>query len=207
MEFVSAQRKRKCWIDMRKNIQSNQLPRKRNIKWDFFFTIKLADPVTKPNLGPLIHVVAKPISLLTLSCGEGKYAGCQARRMGSSCSKSPNSPMDFRERFLKAAFGVSSWWTFFWLAGDEITRWCFRNPKHLVPTLVPTSLGSTCLSACSHHPPPEWGVLVSAEQLKDLHQIIIMSLEEEIGLSFIAELFFKLSCLMLFLCFCIPSLP
>ena len=42
--------------------------------------------------------------LLMLCCNEGKYSvyyRCQARRMGSSCSKDPNSPVAFREGVLK----------------------------------------------------------------------------------------------------------
>ena len=44
-----------------------------------------------------------------------------------------------------------------------------RGVSGLVSTnLVPSSTGST-RSAWSHHPPPGWEVLVSEEQLKNMH--------------------------------------
>ena len=61
-----------------------------------------------PNLSPLAQVCSKA-SLLTLGCGEKNsmfIAGLQARGMGSSCSKHPNSLMEFREGVLKAVWGV-----------------------------------------------------------------------------------------------------
>ena len=36
-------------------------------------------------------------------------AGCQARRMGSLCSKDPNSPAAFREGLLKTEGEVTGW--------------------------------------------------------------------------------------------------
>ena len=52
--------------------------------------------------------------------------------MGRLNPKDQNSPMAFREEFLKAPFGVraAEGMTFFWLVGDEVTGWCFRNLSH-----------------------------------------------------------------------------
>ena len=60
-------------------------------------------------------------------------------------------------------------WTFFWLVDGKVTGWCFRN----LSILVPASLSS---SACDQHVVPflTWvRVLVSAEMLKDMDQIVI----------------------------------
>ena len=57
------------------------------------------------------------------------YCKGQARRMGGSCSKDPNSLMAFREEFSWAKFGVKAVGCviFFWLVGGEATGWCSRN--------------------------------------------------------------------------------
>ena len=63
-----------------------------------------------------------------------------------------------------------------------------------ISLLVPTSLGSVCLrSACSHHLPPgqeSWFLPNSSKICVRL--LVYVSLEEEPGLCFIAELLFKL---------------
>ena len=67
--------------------------------------------------------------------------------------------MAFRQGFVRTMLGekVSGYMISsrpFWLVGGEITGWYFWN----LNLLIPTSLGSACSwSACSHHPPPEWG--------------------------------------------------
>ena len=64
------------------------------------------------------------------------YHRCQARRMGSLCSKDAKSPATFRARLLKATLGVRvaacmiNLQTFFWLVGGEVTDVCFRNLNH-----------------------------------------------------------------------------
>ena len=61
-----------------------------------------------------------------LQQSKGLFAGCQARRTGSSCSKDPDSLMAFRQGFLKTVLGervegyINSLWTF-WLVGCEVT--------------------------------------------------------------------------------------
>ena len=102
-----------------------------------------------------------------------------ARRTGSSFSKDWTSPIISGEEFLKVKFGKKKkiggkgcrlCVIFFWLAGDKVTGWCLGN----LSLLVPISLESICLWwAYSHHSPPGWGVLVSVEELRVRHQIVI----------------------------------
>ena len=86
----------------------------------------------------------------------------------------------------------------------------------IINFLVPTSLGSTCLcSACSHHLPPGWGFCFCGKVCirslwwgkiwirslwcrKICIRLLCISLEEEVGLYFIAELLFNPSCLTAF---------
>ena len=61
----------------------------------------------------------------------------------------------------------------------------------LITNLVPTSMGSICLgSACSHHPQPGWESLSLQNNSKICVRLLYISLEEELGLCFIAELLF-----------------
>ena len=100
----------------------------------------------------------------------------QARRIGSSCSKGPNSMIPFREQVWVAGCLISSC-TVVWLADGEVTGWCFRNlSHHLVPACL--SAGGQQVVNFLH-----WvGVLVSAKQLKDMAQdIIYIALEEKLN--------------------------
>ena len=93
----------------------------------------------------------------TFGAEEGLLQG-QARRMGGSCSKNPNSLMGFGEKFLEAKLGVraAGCVAFFWLVGGEVTGRCSRD---LVISLKLPS--STCL-----------GALVPAEELKDIFMYV-----------------------------------
>ena len=66
------------------------------------------DVVTGLNFGSAYPLHSKA-NVPTLDGREGKYSiYCrhQAKSIGSSCSKVPNSPMAFREGLLKATFGM-----------------------------------------------------------------------------------------------------
>ena len=71
-----------------------------------------------------------------LQQSRGLFVGCQARGMGSSCSKDLNSSLAFRQGFSKTVLGETvvgcllSLVTFPWWAGDEVIGWCFRNLNH-----------------------------------------------------------------------------
>ena len=100
--------------------------------------LDLSSNITKPNLGLLAWSTAKPIYWHWVVAKESIVfiAGHQARNIGSSCSKDLNSLLAFREGFLQATLGV--WvvrclirlWTFFWLAGGEVTGLGFGNQHH-----------------------------------------------------------------------------
>ena len=63
--------------------------------------------VTKQNLGLLNCWTAKPICWLQVVTKDySMYCRRQARRMGSSCSKDPDSLIAFRKGFLKATVGM-----------------------------------------------------------------------------------------------------
>ena len=66
-------------------------------------------------------------------------AGHQVRRMGSSCSKCLNSPLGFREQFLKPTFRVRAEGcvTFSWRVGDEVRRGVWAILIILCFTLFP----------------------------------------------------------------------
>ena len=129
------------------------------------------------------------------------YCKGQARRTAGSCSKDPNSSMVFREQFLKATFEVTAarCMTFFWLVTGVVRGWCSRN-------LIHQSSGSnqSGISACSCHPPPEWRALVPTEQLEDMYQI---AMSTPWGGTRTLPYHCTIVSWLLFLCFCIPSLP
>ena len=80
---------------------------------------------------------------------EQRKVYCRAKQgeRGGSCSKDLKSLTVFREEFLKAEFGVraAGCGTFFWLVGDEVTRWCSRTCAQLEVTIL--HLGGS-LSSC-----------------------------------------------------------
>ena len=155
--------------------------------------------VTKLNLGLLTCHTAKPIYWHWVVIKEIKVfiSGCQARRMGSSCSKDLNSLMAFREGFLKATFrvrvaahGLSSDWLVVRWQGDVSGILTINLP-------VPTSLGSTVLVSVRSPPPPGWRSCFLQNKSKICVGLLCISLEEELGLCFITDLLFKLSLLFL----------
>ena len=78
----------------------------------FIFDLHLTGIVTKPNLGQLTQhagnlsywhqVVMKEITAFI----SRQPAWCQAKRMGSSCSKLPNSPTASKEGLSEATWGI-----------------------------------------------------------------------------------------------------
>ena len=78
----------------------------------FIFDLHLIGIVTKPNLDQLTQhagnlsywhqVVVKEITAFIAR----QPAWCQAKRMGSSCSKLPNSPMALKEGLSEATWGI-----------------------------------------------------------------------------------------------------
>ena len=101
------------------------------------------------------------------------YCEGQARRTSSSYSEDPNFSMAFRDEFLKATFGVkvAGCMTFFWLVGGEVTGWCFRNLNHQPGS---DQSGVYKLGLNMKSPSSTWvGVLVPAEQLKDMCWIVM----------------------------------
>ena len=101
----------------------------------------------------LTHSESKQTETSEFGAEKGLLQG-QAKRMGNLCSKTPNSPMVFGEKFLKSRFGVKAAGcvTFFWLVGGEVTG---RGSRNLVLSLKLPS--STWL-----------GALVLADKLKDI---------------------------------------
>ena len=105
-----------------------------------------------------------------------KHTCTQARRMGSLCSKDSNSLMVFRGRFL----------------GKEVLKWVLKCGVNRVifqecqssTFWCSKQSGSTCQrTACHRQPSPGggWEVLFSAEQLKDMCQMLPISLQKELG--------------------------
>ena len=117
----------------------------------------------------VIHGVAKSRTRLS---DWNELNWTELKENGQLVLKSPNSLLTFRQGLLKSTSRV--WvtecvirpWTFFWLAGDEETWWCFRKPNY--PPIGWNQSDILCfLSACSHHP-LLGRVLVSSGQLKDM---------------------------------------
>ena len=119
---------------------------------------------------------------------------------------------------VQVAGCIISLWTFFWMAGGDVTGRCFKNIRRFLHHPFGSNQSGVYLFivSCSHHPPSGsvcgGGVLVSVEQLKDTVQsAVCIPLEEKLGLCFIAELLFQLSLLFLIdwfslFIFYIPSL-
>ena len=129
--------------------------------------------VTKPNLGPLAWCTASTDTKLWWRKVQSLLQG-QARRMGSSCSKTLNSLMAFR----KASLGVKvvgslimdilliDWW---W--GDRVVFWESQSSIFFFQLVW-----GPC--ACGQHSVNLFhlvGVLVSVRQLKDMAQDTIYS--------------------------------
>ena len=100
------------------------------------------------------------------------------RRPGRSYAKDPNSPVAFREGVLKVTCGskVAGCMTFFGLVGGEVTGWCVENVKHPPSGSTRFEVGTglrlephnLLVLSMSLRSSPWGGVLVSAEQLRDL---------------------------------------
>ena len=111
------------------NQRGRRAIRKRN-RENFSIQITFINPCLKQNAtkqGLVCPRWRKPNSDSgCLQQSKGLFAGCQARRTGNSCSKDPNSPMAFRQGFLKTVIGervvgcVTSSWTLFWLVGNSV---------------------------------------------------------------------------------------
>ena len=82
-----------------------------------------------------------------------------------------------KEEVLKGSISVGvegnvvSSWTFFWSVVNKFTGWYFWNLSHQLSHYIQSGVFVLWL-ACSHHPPTWVGVLISAEQLKDMGQIV-----------------------------------
>ena len=94
-------------------------------------------------------------------------------RMGGSYSKNTNSPVSFKERFLKTTFGVRAavYMTLFRLAGGEETGWCFTNFNHQTSG---SNQSGVCFTVSMESASCSWvRVLVPAEELKDMYWIVV----------------------------------
>ena len=162
----------------------------------FLFAI---DSVTEGNVNLLSRCVAKPIYWYQFVLKES--TGSQARRMGSSCSRDLNSPMAFREEFLKTGWGRGSW-VCDQLLHNSLIGWWWDNRKMFWESQFSGS-------SWSYSQLLPGGVLLSAEQLKDMAQGIIYSpwgATKGPWLCLMTKLLLILSCLTVLLCFCIFSL-
>ena len=167
-------------------------------KW----TLLCSGLVTGGNLGPLACRAAKAICWHQFVGKESTAFICRApcKENGQLMLKRPELPNGFQGRAFKATFGVKvrGGMNFFWLVGGEVIRWCSGDLNHQpsgsnqsgVHVLVVTILHLG-------------GVLVSAEQLRDMCQIITY-----IPGGGTRSLFYPWTIVswLLFLHFCIPSL-
>ena len=123
---------------------------------------------------------SKP-NLLSWACGERKYSiyyRAPSEESGQLILKRLELPRDFQERIFKVMLEVRvagcviSAWSFFWLVSDEVIEWRFGNLCHQ-PSASKESV--VLVFVVSVLPPPStWmKVLVSPEQLKDMHQAIM----------------------------------
>ena len=137
----------------------------------------------------------------------------QARRMGTSCLKDLNSLKAFKERFFKdwmkekVSRCMISLCTHFWWVDDEVTGWYFSSENHqpLVLTSLELPVGGQPAVNFFHLTK----VLAPANSTRIWFGILSMSLEEELKVvDFVLYLNHNiiLSCLTIFLCFCISSL-
>lgn len=130
-------RKKKCWKLSLDKIQERSVPWCRPTQKKWYMTPTSGTSgyayMIEPNVGALTCHLANPVTDIELWWRERKstvfYCRAHAKRRDSFCSKDPNFPMIFREEFLKAKFWMRpvGCMTFFWLAGDEATRWCSRT--------------------------------------------------------------------------------
>ena len=129
------------------------------------------------------------------------YCKGQARSMGGSCSKHPNSPIVFWEEFLKTNSGGGLQDA--WLVGGEVTGWWSRNLSHQ-PSGSNWS-GVNVLMLSLKLPPSTWvRALVPVKELKEKYQIVVYILW---GGTSILLYHCTVYSSLLFLCFCIPSPP
>ena len=79
----------------------------------------------------LMHSEAKQTETLEFGAKKGLLQGPN-KEYGSLYARDPNSPMVFREEFLKANFGerASGCIPFFLLVGGEVNGCCFKNLNH-----------------------------------------------------------------------------
>ena len=102
-------------------------------------------------------------------------AGCQARSLGSQCSKGPNFLVVLMERFFKTELGrgavgcMISWWTFFWLVGGEVIRSQHHQPSGSNWSGISMFVGSIQLTSTW------WGFQYLENSSKEMAQNIIHS--------------------------------
>ena len=102
--------------------------------------------VTKPNLSPLTRCTAKPVYWHWVVEKQSAvfFAGHRTKRKRAASAQKTWTPssMAFREGLFKSkqltsfevqvAGCIVSLWTFFWLAGGEVTGWCFKNIRRFL---------------------------------------------------------------------------
>ena len=128
-----------------------------------------------------LQLLLNQSNLLKLDCGEAILLPGHlfVRRTGSSCSKDLNSLVAFREEFLKAIYRIRiARYLTFLLVGDKV-NWGDILGVSIINLLVPTSLESA--SYGQHvvtviYLDGGGRALDSAEQLEDMHQIVIYTL-------------------------------
>lgn len=124
------------------------------------------------------------------------------RKMVNSCSKNLSFQIGFREGFLKAKKllkrGGLRGVTFFWLAGGEVTRWCFRNHNYQPSGSNLSEIHVLVLSLVTNLHLGKAPDLI--EELRDMYEIIMpipWGVTKTLPYCFLTT----------FSCSCLPSLP
>lgn len=118
---------------------------------------------------------------LSWACGERKYSiyyRAPSEESGQLILKRLELPSDCQEKIFKVMLEVRvagcviSSWSFFWLVSDEVIEWCFGNLCHQPSASKEPVILVFVVSMLS--PPSPWmKVLVSSEQLKEMHQAVM----------------------------------
>ena len=124
------------------------------------------------------HLLGCKASLLTLGCGEGKYSvhwWAPNKENRQLMLKWPGLPDGFQERVFISGISCEccSSWTFSWVIAGEETAWCLGSCKHHTSGSRQSGICLLMLSVQSSFSVWAVGILISAEQLKGLCQIVM----------------------------------